>query len=710
MLAEHELWMNTIDQIDLILPKCARTIGAFYHKDLGFSSKPTAKTSSIISHSTCVETSLKSPFNEDAQYSAAEPRDSQLSVFLDNVWDTGAPKAEQMAYSISFAVPAFTKLYKRDLRKEKEEKNKKTKSERNENSQKRNVARTRIKSAIVILDDSISKLNEREEIDSSSVVDEEPLRHGMILYRLRRALDYLETDWAGDMLASLGMGKSATAKIKKKLRKSIGKLDSYMKRNLYYFLSMCSAIPDNDEDALQLGYLAYALSKYSRFGNDAIIEHAFSAVLGILVDEHHISRLQVVYRSGDLNIAASPIELLRLLSETRQVRSKFDQYWKTYDAAYNWLVTTKKDGRFRTGPDVPSWMAEPWRGAKDPEAWLNVVVIEFFLGYKNLLRVVCSNQFLASFKASSKRPKIGWDRIPKLGKYKTVLKRELIVPIKKLGRSGIRLRKASIILFGPPGTAKTTIARALASEIGWPLIELLPHDFAEEGTEGVIRLAKRVFRKLLVMRECVVFFDEIDELVRERKKEGEKIGRFITTSVLPWFQELRSAGEVVFVVATNHISLFDPAIKRQGRFDYVIPVGPPGKADQKKLLEIFYKEQLEENGIREADTLDALVKTTRAVIGEAKVVCRVPKGIDAEEEGRDVKKMPDTYTWPITVLELLGLTEHVARELRSCTPSEMREKCREVVDKYQKRVSKHSVISGYEWFGFREDMRKYRTE
>jgi hypothetical protein len=133
----------------------------------------------------------------------------------------------------------------------------------------------------------------------------------------------------------------------------------------------------------------------------------------------------------------------------------------------------------------------------------------------------------------------------------------------------------SAILFGPPGASKTTIIRALAGSIGWDYIELYASHFVADGLPNVQRKADEIFKRLMEIDRAIVFFDEIDELVRGRDGGSDSFGRFLTTSMLPKLAELWDSRKVMYFVATNHINYFDPAITRSQRFDAVIFVSPP---------------------------------------------------------------------------------------------------------------------------------------
>ncbi len=146
----------------------------------------------------------------------------------------------------------------------------------------------------------------------------------------------------------------------------------------------------------------------------------------------------------------------------------------------------------------------------------------------------------------------------------------------------------SAILFGPPGTSKTTLIQTLAAAVGWEYVELHPSHFVAGGLPNVQRTADEIFTKLMELDRCVVLFDEIDELMRERETEPDAFGRFLTTSMLPKLAELWKQRRILYFVATNHIRHFDQALTRSQRFDALILVPPPAfGAKKRRLLEIL---------------------------------------------------------------------------------------------------------------------------
>jgi len=146
----------------------------------------------------------------------------------------------------------------------------------------------------------------------------------------------------------------------------------------------------------------------------------------------------------------------------------------------------------------------------------------------------------------------------------------------------------SAILFGPPGTGKTTLVKALAGTLNWRYVEVQAAAFLSEGMDRVPARADAIFEALMELDRCVVLFDEIDELIRSRgERETDPFGRFLTTSMLPKIAQLWDQRRILFFVATNHVNQADPAIRRNSRFDAALLVAPPSvtaKRDQLRRL------------------------------------------------------------------------------------------------------------------------------
>jgi transitional endoplasmic reticulum ATPase len=157
------------------------------------------------------------------------------------------------------------------------------------------------------------------------------------------------------------------------------------------------------------------------------------------------------------------------------------------------------------------------------------------------------------------------------------------------------------VLFGPPGTGKTTFARGIASRLAWPFVEIEPAEVAGEGPAREAKLLAEVFARVAELPSAVAFVDEVEDLASVRH-EQRKVSPSVTNEFLKQIPRLREAPQHLLVCATNAVGKLDPAFLRPGRFDYVLPVGLPDAEARREIWRRYVEETTDENV-----DLDALV-------------------------------------------------------------------------------------------------------
>lgn len=155
-------------------------------------------------------------------------------------------------------------------------------------------------------------------------------------------------------------------------------------------------------------------------------------------------------------------------------------------------------------------------------------------------------------------------------------------------RSSLPEMNYSMLIYGPPGTAKTTIVRELSKILGYPLIEITPSDFISGGEAQVETRARSIFQTLQEQSEVVIFFDEIDRMILDRdsklySRQGD-VFQFMTPGMLTKFKDLRDKKKSIFVIATNYFERIDNAIKRKGRIDDLYLLLPPDAKQRQNIL------------------------------------------------------------------------------------------------------------------------------
>ncbi len=187
-------------------------------------------------------------------------------------------------------------------------------------------------------------------------------------------------------------------------------------------------------------------------------------------------------------------------------------------------------------------------------------------------------------------PDVKWDDVGGLEEIKEALKETVEWPLQyaSLFRSADTNPPKGIILHGRPGTGKTYLAKALASESGVNFISVkgpqILSRYIGESEKGV----RELFRMAKQASPCILFLDEIDSLTPRRSSDGSGsgviervIGQFLTE--MDGIEDLKG---VIVLAATNRIDLIDPALLRSGRFDLIFELPLPDVETRTKIFEI----------------------------------------------------------------------------------------------------------------------------
>lgn len=157
-----------------------------------------------------------------------------------------------------------------------------------------------------------------------------------------------------------------------------------------------------------------------------------------------------------------------------------------------------------------------------------------------------------------------------------------------------------VLLVGPPGTGKTTLAKAVAGEANVPFFSMSGSEFVKMFAGMGASKVRDLFRQAKEKAPCIVFIDEIDAIGKKRDGQigGNDEREQTLNQLLTEMDGFEGNNGVIILAATNRPESLDPALTRPGRFDRRVPVELPDLAGREAILKVHAKK------IKTADNVD----------------------------------------------------------------------------------------------------------
>ena len=212
-------------------------------------------------------------------------------------------------------------------------------------------------------------------------------------------------------------------------------------------------------------------------------------------------------------------------------------------------------------------------------------------------------------------PDVHWNEIGGLEEIKQRLVQYIEYPLKypELFKKADTVPPKGIILYGVPGTGKTLLAKAAATESEANFISLKGPEILSKWVGEAEQGIREIFKKARQSAPCIVFLDEIDALAPVRSSSGTDSGVMerVLSQLLTEIDGIEELRGVLILAATNRFDMIDPAILRPGRLEIHLELPVPDKQSRKEILNIHIRKKPLHSDV----SIEWLVQETEGLVG-----------------------------------------------------------------------------------------------
>lgn len=266
---------------------------------------------------------------------------------------------------------------------------------------------------------------------------------------------------------------------------------------------------------------------------------------------------------------------------------------------------------------------------------------------------------------------VGYDDIGGCRKQMAQIREMIELPLrhpKLFTTLGIKPPKG-VLLYGPPGSGKTLIARAIANETGAFFFLLNGPEIMSKMAGQAEENLRKAFAEAEANEPAIIFIDEVDSIAPNREKSQGEVEKRVVAQLLTLMDGVKGRGQVVVIAATNRPNTIDPALRRFGRFDREIDIGVPDEVGRMEILRIHTK------NMKLADDVDlaAVAKDTHGYVGSDVAALCSEAALQCIREKMDIIDIEDD-TIDAEVLNALAVNnEHFKFAMGHTNPSSLRE-------------------------------------
>jgi transitional endoplasmic reticulum ATPase len=223
-----------------------------------------------------------------------------------------------------------------------------------------------------------------------------------------------------------------------------------------------------------------------------------------------------------------------------------------------------------------------------PKIDLNGKIPEFKVSMDNFIEALKEIEPSSTREYITENPDIKWEDIGGLDEVKNTLKILLELPLtnSKLCKEYNFVSPKGILLTGPSGTGKTLLAKAAGNSTKANFITISGLTLASHWMGDAEKVLHDIFIKAKQSAPCILFFDEIDAVIRSRTDVSNNLTERLISQLILEFDNLKKSNEVTVLAATNRMDLIDSVLIREGRFEYILELHLPDAHERECILKI----------------------------------------------------------------------------------------------------------------------------
>ncbi|MEK6757850.1 MAG: CDC48 family AAA ATPase [Nanoarchaeota archaeon] len=204
------------------------------------------------------------------------------------------------------------------------------------------------------------------------------------------------------------------------------------------------------------------------------------------------------------------------------------------------------------------------------------------------------------------KPHVKWSDIGGLEKAKDKLRELVELPLLRPDlyvKAGIKPSKG-ILLSGGPGTGKTLLAKAVATEANANFISVKGPELVSKWVGESEKHVREIFKKAVQVAPSIIFFDEFDSISKLRGISMNDSTEKIVNQLLTELDGIEELEKVVVIAATNRKDLIDPALLRPGRIDAIVELEIPDKRTREEIFKVHTKNMPLEKSVKISDYVE----------------------------------------------------------------------------------------------------------